>query len=70
MYADTQLAQAELNWSSQTTVEQMCKLIVFIIGRMLKQGSLLSGEDFWNWQTMNPEGYNNIPHGSPNGMQA
>jgi len=54
MYADTQLAQAELGWSAQTLVEQMCKPFALIIGRMPRQGSLLLGEDFWRWQTMMP----------------
>ncbi|CAH0773217.1 unnamed protein product [Bemisia tabaci] len=40
MYANTRVAEQELNWKAEYSLEQMC-------------------EDFWRWQTMNPEGYRN-----------
>lgn len=38
MFANTELAERELNWKTRYNLEQMC-------------------EDFWRWQTMNPDGY-------------
>jgi len=38
MYANTTLAEQELDWKATHSLEQMC-------------------EDFWRWQTLNPNGY-------------
>ncbi|RZF44948.1 hypothetical protein LSTR_LSTR001909 [Laodelphax striatellus] len=52
MYANTELAEKELEWKAKYTIEQMC-------------------EDFWRWQTMNPNGYRPLvsPSKVTNGIQ-
>lgn len=66
MYANTDLAYKDLGWKAKYTLKQMCKLIFRTLRNIWMKDKLavfnlikmcILGEDFWKWQTMNPNGY-------------